>query len=230
MFIINKYTKWYNAIIEVAKNRELLNNFEKHHIIPKSLGGTNDKENLVKLTMREHFICHQLLTKMTINDNRRKMLHAVWRLAHVSGQKITSRRYEQLRLQRSESMTGRRNPAVSKALTGRKIPAEVIEKRLQKVIGQKRPATSAALKGRKNPKVSIALSGRKQPKDLVEKRANSLRGKPSGAAGRKQSDQEKKLRSEIMKGRPSPHKGKSWSEKRRNAYLKSVENKNALKK
>ena len=34
----------------------------------------------------------------------------------------------------------------------------------------------------------------------------------------------------IMKGRPSPHKGKPWSEKRRNAYLKSVENKNALKK
>lgn len=230
MFIMNKYTKWYDAIVQAAKNRELLKNFEKHHIIPKSLGGTNDKENLVKLTMREHFVCHQLLTRMTIDDNRRKMLHAVWRLAHSTGQKITSRRYEQLKLQRSQSMIGRKNPAVSKALTGRKIPAEVIEKRLKKVIGQKRPATSAALKGRKNAKVSFALSGKKQPRDLVEKRANSLRGKPSGAAGRKQSDQERKLRSEIMKGRPSPHKGKSWSEKRRSAYLKSIENKNALKK
>jgi hypothetical protein len=230
MATINKYTKWYYSIIEIAKSRDLTSNFEKHHILPKSLGGNNEKENLVKLTRREHFICHQLLIKMTFGDNRQKMLHAVWRLAHVAGQKITSRRYEQLKTQRSLAMTGRKNPKVSAALSGRKVPQEVIEKRLKKVIGQKRPSTSAALKGRKNPKVSESLSGRIQPRELVEKRAQALRGKPSGAAGRKQSDEEKKRRSEIMKGRPSPHKGKPWSEKRRNSYLSSLKGKNAAEK
>lgn len=30
--------------------------FNLHHIKPRSLGGTNDKSNLVKLTHREHFL------------------------------------------------------------------------------------------------------------------------------------------------------------------------------
>lgn len=38
--------------------------YEKHHILPKSLGGTDDEDNLVLLTSREHFLCHYLLVKM----------------------------------------------------------------------------------------------------------------------------------------------------------------------
>ena len=49
---------------------------EKHHIIPRSFGGGNTKNNIVKLTAREHFLCHLLLTKMTTGVNRHKMLHA----------------------------------------------------------------------------------------------------------------------------------------------------------
>lgn len=55
------YKHIYYSIIEKAKNEDKdgkrsIGYFEKHHILPKSLGGTNDKENLVKLTAREHFI------------------------------------------------------------------------------------------------------------------------------------------------------------------------------
>lgn len=57
-FLINKYTKWYFNIIESAQRQEMDGYTEKHHIIPKSLGGSNDKTNIVKLTAREHFICH----------------------------------------------------------------------------------------------------------------------------------------------------------------------------
>jgi hypothetical protein len=39
------------------------NYYEEHHIIPKSLGGSNDKDNLVLLTAREHFLAHYLLYK-----------------------------------------------------------------------------------------------------------------------------------------------------------------------
>jgi 5-methylcytosine-specific restriction endonuclease McrA len=63
-FIKNKYTKWYFNIISNARDRSFNGYVEKHHVIPKSLGGSNRKENLVKLTAREHFICHRLLTKM----------------------------------------------------------------------------------------------------------------------------------------------------------------------
>ena len=58
------YHKIYNAIIIKRKQNYFNGYTENHHIIPKSLGGTDDKENLVELSAREHFICHLLLTKM----------------------------------------------------------------------------------------------------------------------------------------------------------------------
>ena len=76
MFNNSKYTTWYFKIIENAKNRFNDGYVERHHIIPKSFGGTDKKDNLIRLTAREHFICHLLLTKMTKGDNRHKMLHA----------------------------------------------------------------------------------------------------------------------------------------------------------
>ena len=81
IFIDNKYTKWYYAIVQNANLRVLPEDIyvEKHHIIPCSLDGDNSKENLVKLTAREHFVCHLLLTKMVTGPARFKMLSAVTR-------------------------------------------------------------------------------------------------------------------------------------------------------
>lgn len=47
---------------------------EKHHIVPKSEGGTNEEANLINLTAREHYVAHLLLAK--IYDDR-KMWAAV---------------------------------------------------------------------------------------------------------------------------------------------------------
>jgi hypothetical protein len=57
------YTKVYNQLIERAMGRkpEKGGYYESHHIIPKCMGGSNDKTNKVKLTYREHFIAHWLL-------------------------------------------------------------------------------------------------------------------------------------------------------------------------
>ena len=74
IFINNKYTNWYNSIINNAKNRTITGYTENHHIIPRSLNGTNTSENLVRLTAREHFVCHLLLTKMTVGNARYKII------------------------------------------------------------------------------------------------------------------------------------------------------------
>ena len=58
------YKLIYDSLVERGKNRILDGYGENHHIVPKSLGGNDDKSNLVKLTAREHFICHYLLTKI----------------------------------------------------------------------------------------------------------------------------------------------------------------------
>lgn len=58
------YKKHYNLLIDRARNRQFDGYKEKHHIIPKCIGGTDVKENLVYLTPEEHYLAHQLLVKM----------------------------------------------------------------------------------------------------------------------------------------------------------------------
>jgi hypothetical protein len=58
------YQKIYDNLVQSRKNRLIDGYVEKHHIIPKCLGGTDDKDNLVILTYREHFIAHWLLVKI----------------------------------------------------------------------------------------------------------------------------------------------------------------------
>lgn len=99
----NKYTKKYLEIIRNAKDRELEPDvYEKHHIIPKSLGGCNEGYNLVKLTLREHYICHLLLTKMYEGIPKQKMCWALHRIA-FSG-KYYSRNYELARIIHRENV------------------------------------------------------------------------------------------------------------------------------
>lgn len=101
----------YNCIISKAKNRtELSEYYEKHHILPKSLGGSNDETNLVKLTAREHFICHWLLVKMYEKGSveRKKMLFAFWRMKSNpddNGKRyINSRAYETFRMEFAQAV------------------------------------------------------------------------------------------------------------------------------
>lgn len=58
------YKKHYQLLIERGKSRTILDYVETHHIVPRCMGGTDDKTNLVDLTPEEHFLAHQLLMKM----------------------------------------------------------------------------------------------------------------------------------------------------------------------
>lgn len=58
------YQRIYNKIINNRKQNIFQGHTETHHIKPRSLGGTDNTENLVDLSAREHFICHLLLTKI----------------------------------------------------------------------------------------------------------------------------------------------------------------------
>lgn len=72
------YQKIYNSIIENRKINIPEGYTERHHIIPKCMGGDNSKENLVRLTAREHFICHTLLVK--IYPDKKTLIFAVVRM------------------------------------------------------------------------------------------------------------------------------------------------------
>lgn len=157
---MNKYSKWYQLIIERARTRHTVGYVESHHIQPRSLGGTDDKDNLVELTAREHFICHWLLTKMHTGESRAKMIYALNGMkrnnefAQRYKTKITARVYEKLKKEFSEvhsatmkgkipwnkgvPITEEQREKNRVAATGKKLSKEVIEKRSAKIRGQKR--------------------------------------------------------------------------------------------
>lgn len=63
------YEKVYNDLMNSRKSRGLdkskLDYYtEKHHIVPKCMGGTNKEDNFVLLTMREHILAHYILTRI----------------------------------------------------------------------------------------------------------------------------------------------------------------------
>jgi hypothetical protein len=58
------YKRHYDLLITRGKSRMLDGYVEKHHIIPRCMGGTDDIDNLVQLTPEEHYLAHQLLIKM----------------------------------------------------------------------------------------------------------------------------------------------------------------------
>lgn len=109
-FIYNKYTRIYYNIIERAKTRAVVDYTEKHHIIPRSLGGDNSQDNLVRLTAREHFVCHLLLTRITQGQDKRKMISAVFYLTGRGKSNRNncfkkSRLYENLKKQHSANVS-----------------------------------------------------------------------------------------------------------------------------
>lgn len=65
--------------------------YEKHHIIPKCLGGNDEDNNLIDLFAREHFIAHKLLADEYPDND--KLVYAWWCISNVKNE-YTSHRYE----------------------------------------------------------------------------------------------------------------------------------------
>jgi len=57
------YLVRYNNFISALSGQIVEGYFEKHHIVPRSHGGSNKKDNLIALTPRQHFIAHRMLWK-----------------------------------------------------------------------------------------------------------------------------------------------------------------------
>jgi hypothetical protein len=57
------YVNRYKRFIDSLKKQNVEGYSEVHHIVPRSMGGTNDSDNLIRLTARQHFIAHWMLWK-----------------------------------------------------------------------------------------------------------------------------------------------------------------------
>ena len=196
--LINKYSNLYYKITSNAKQRITEGYTELHHIIPQSMGGSNDKENLVELTAREHFICHWLLVKMTEGKDRSKMLYALNgmkaenRYQQRYHTKITARVYEKYRIEHaknhSETMKGK--PAWNK---GRKLEGIELEEHRERTRNRTVDLDKRAMGQQKR---IAKVTGRKDSDEAKLKKSIALKGKPKGPM----SDEEKLKRSVTQKG------------------------------
>lgn len=169
LFRNSKYTSIYWRIIENARSREL-SNYEVHHIVPRCMGGTDDSSNLIKLTCREHFICHKILAKITTGDHQRRLQHAFSYMVFTNEirptLRITSHDYELARKYAKNKRCKEWSQNISKALKGRRPSPESISKMSAALTG--RELTSAH---REN--IRKAVLGRKHQKSSIKKCADA---------------------------------------------------------
>lgn len=178
---MNKYEQCYYSLIKSRQNIIRDNDIvEKHHILPKSLGGSNSKDNLVLLTPREHFIAHLLLTKMYTGVARQKMLFAFRIMAGTPRRSSTGTppkgnaiRYINNRLY--QQLKEETNKELSKKFTGR-IFSDTHRANLSKANKGKINTKSPEVIAEAAKKASLKLKGRKQSAEWVEKRATKRRG------------------------------------------------------
>lgn len=174
------YRRIYFSIIERRKQTPPIGYSEVHHITPKSLGGSNDHCNLVRLTAKEHYLCHLLLIKMVERNSFEyyKMVKAFSMMANCSSanQKriITSRMYERLKedfsIAQSISQAGKGNFMFGKVRspeTKEKI-SQSIRKTLLKKFGPKYGKVSKAKRERKKRVGSQREMMRQKYKDWYE--------------------------------------------------------------
>lgn len=109
------YTNIYSRLIARGKDRILPPPFETHHIIPRCIGGGNDKENLVALTPEEHYTAHQLLIK--IYPGNKKLIFAAHMMTVGLPLSRRNKSYGWIKRQMSESSTGKGNSMYGKELS-----------------------------------------------------------------------------------------------------------------
>lgn len=164
------YSAHYSRLISRAKGRILVGYRERHHVLPRCMGGGDEPGNIVELTGEEHYVAHQLLVK--IHPAVCGLVTAAVLMAKsASGNKA----FGWLRRRSAELMCGNklalghqpsleRRAQLSVALLGNRYGAMC---RGKTISPETRAKTSAALRGRKHSpearaKMSAVMLGKKR--------------------------------------------------------------------
>jgi hypothetical protein len=182
--------------------------FEKHHVVPRAVGGGNEKENLVLLSGKEHYVAHHLLARM--HPQIKALQRAFWAMCHIRGEKrsyrVTSAVYEAARKEFSAGI----GEVFSKARSGvplsyeRRVRLSEALKGNQHTLGYRHSADSRkkisdAGLGRKRSKESIAQSVANRPERVLSEEDRMRCG--DGMRGKIHTEKTKALMSDSHKGR-----------------------------
>ena len=195
------YEEFINNILETRGRNGCGDEYhETHHIVPKCMGGSNDKENLIDLFAREHFEAHRLLALE--NPENEKLTYAWWMMVHGVQRKcqerydVTAEEYEEAKIAMSNRIKGENNPMYG-------------------VKGEKHPSYGIKKVGKDNPFYGKHHS--EETKTKLKELANN------------RSQATNKKISEAKKGKTAYNKGVPMSESQKQKLRKSrKDNKNVL--
>jgi hypothetical protein len=211
MFRDTKHTRWYWALVERARIRKLATGYQKHHVIPRCLGGSNEATNLIRVTPREHYICHLLLVKMTYGRARSKMVFAFFRFNPKDTHVTTSLSYERFIASFKSGLSGDFNH-----FYGKKHTPETRSKISQ----------NHGMRGRSCYDVWIEQYGKEEADRrksvMVQRRSVALMGERNHRFGVARTQKQRETHAAKMTGANNPNWGKAWAWINRSGKTKRV--------
>lgn len=216
------YEEFINNILETRGRFACEDEYhERHHIVPKCVGGTNDKDNLIDLFAREHFIAHKLLAEENPENN--KLIYAWACMAFASNgneqrYELSPEEYEEARISFSKAIGGENNPMFGR--TGEQHPSfgRHIEKEKHPMFGKHHTETSKE-KMKNSAKNRWTDECRQEVSNRQKERFSNPENHP--CFGKHLSDETKEKISKAHQGKTSPNKGVAMSEEQKQKISKS---------
>lgn len=173
------YQKIYDNFISTRTHQPEGQYIEVHHIVPRSLGGSDNNSNLIRLTGREHYFAHLLLAKI----HGGSMWQAIFLMGKRCG--INSHKYEHLKVKAAKAHSLRMKGRIAHN-KGSTTPANVREKQRQAKLGKRltdshRDKLRNALAKRERDaewaaNISKGLQGHSVPDSVRAKISDTLKG------------------------------------------------------
>ena len=169
---------------------------ETHHIIPKCMGGSNDKENLIDLFAREHFEAHRLLALE--NPKNYKLVSAFSMMAFPKtknhDRELTAEEYEEARILFGQLHSGENHPLFGK----RGKDAPMYGKHHTEESKKKMKENHADISGENHPMYGKHHSD--ETKQKISENHADFKGENSVWYGKHHTEETKKKISESRKG------------------------------
>lgn len=157
---------------------------ERHHIVPRCMGGSNEDDNLIDLYAYEHFIAHKLLSEE--NPENHSLQYAFFMMANCTSKNIgrykcTPEEYEEIRS---------------------RIAATPIDESTRQKMSDAKKGKKFSVEHRAH--MALARTGRKHSEETKRKISESQKNRPPHPAyfkGHHHTEETKRLFSQQRKGR-----------------------------